>query len=437
MIAGVESPARTSVATTEPGPTSTSRAVPSVSASARWPSEYVSILSSSIERCDWDSIMPNRIRRERTPPARASQAFSRLAGSAAARLLLARRAGRGSASTGSRRRCRRSGPPGRSSRCAAAGSRVVWRPMPAQAVALAQVELACVVRFSVSLRSLNGQPRRLQRTCTRVPFCAPHDLQAHDPRRAGGGDEARAHRRRDRLQRVRAAVAVLVDLVAEDLALARGDAGRCRRRSRTGSRTPSRSRSRSIASAPSQSWSTPSFGASAAPGRIAGSASLQSSGLEMPSLSRSRTSSPLEGGVLAAAELVDVVAGDRVGAVAADDPLAEAVARQRPCRCRRRARTGRARRDRRACRCRRRRRARWRRRSRPACRCPSVPLRSSMSECTLAPSAGLAVVGHVVERSRRPRCSAENARCVEAGAAGDVVGAAAAADEVTVLRRRG
>ena len=35
VIAGLASPASTSVATTEPGPTSTSSAVPSVSASAR------------------------------------------------------------------------------------------------------------------------------------------------------------------------------------------------------------------------------------------------------------------------------------------------------------------------------------------------------------------------------------------------------------------
>jgi glycerol uptake facilitator-like aquaporin len=43
VIAGFASPARASVATTDPGPTRTSRAVPSVSAAARWPSEYESI----------------------------------------------------------------------------------------------------------------------------------------------------------------------------------------------------------------------------------------------------------------------------------------------------------------------------------------------------------------------------------------------------------
>ena len=43
VMAGVLSPASTSVATTDPGPTRTSRAVPSTSAKARWPIEYVSI----------------------------------------------------------------------------------------------------------------------------------------------------------------------------------------------------------------------------------------------------------------------------------------------------------------------------------------------------------------------------------------------------------
>src|SRR5215213_10479546 len=45
VMAGVLSPASTSVATTEPGPTRTSSAVPSASARARCPSEYESILS--------------------------------------------------------------------------------------------------------------------------------------------------------------------------------------------------------------------------------------------------------------------------------------------------------------------------------------------------------------------------------------------------------
>ena len=36
VMAGVLSPASTSVATTDPGPTRTSRAVPSTSAKARW-----------------------------------------------------------------------------------------------------------------------------------------------------------------------------------------------------------------------------------------------------------------------------------------------------------------------------------------------------------------------------------------------------------------
>src|SRR5215208_140538 len=40
VIAGVDLPARTRVATTEPGPTRTSRAVPSVSANARWGRVY-------------------------------------------------------------------------------------------------------------------------------------------------------------------------------------------------------------------------------------------------------------------------------------------------------------------------------------------------------------------------------------------------------------
>ena len=45
VMAGTLSPASASVATTDPGPTRTSSAVPSVSANARCPSEYVSILT--------------------------------------------------------------------------------------------------------------------------------------------------------------------------------------------------------------------------------------------------------------------------------------------------------------------------------------------------------------------------------------------------------
>src|SRR3954452_20399923 len=43
VAAGLASTARASVATTDPGPPRTSIAVPSVSATARWPSEYDSI----------------------------------------------------------------------------------------------------------------------------------------------------------------------------------------------------------------------------------------------------------------------------------------------------------------------------------------------------------------------------------------------------------
>src|SRR4051794_27013654 len=65
-IAGTLSPASTSVATTDPGPTSTSRAVPKVSARARW--DRVCSSTSPPLALDFDSIMSNAVSRT-VPPA--------------------------------------------------------------------------------------------------------------------------------------------------------------------------------------------------------------------------------------------------------------------------------------------------------------------------------------------------------------------------------
>ena len=59
VIAGTDLPASCSVATTEPGPTRTSSAVPSTSATARCANENLSSTGPSV---DHDSIMSNRVR---------------------------------------------------------------------------------------------------------------------------------------------------------------------------------------------------------------------------------------------------------------------------------------------------------------------------------------------------------------------------------------
>src|SRR4051812_45147912 len=56
VTAGVLSPARTRVATTDPGPTSTSRAVPSDSANARWERECSSTMTLLREMCAFDNV---------------------------------------------------------------------------------------------------------------------------------------------------------------------------------------------------------------------------------------------------------------------------------------------------------------------------------------------------------------------------------------------
>src|SRR4051794_40803909 len=67
VTAGFASPARASVATTDPGPTRTSIAVPSASDTARWPSEYVSSMGPPrglrfgiIESCSAGTYSPDR-----------------------------------------------------------------------------------------------------------------------------------------------------------------------------------------------------------------------------------------------------------------------------------------------------------------------------------------------------------------------------------------
>src|SRR4051812_8893672 len=72
VIAGCASPARASVATTDPGPTRTSRAVPSVSAAARWPSEYESISPPPNLGLRFDNVESGL--EERTPLGAARQA---------------------------------------------------------------------------------------------------------------------------------------------------------------------------------------------------------------------------------------------------------------------------------------------------------------------------------------------------------------------------
>src|SRR6185437_1370315 len=64
-IAGVLSPASTSVATTEPGPTRTSMAVPRVSARSRW--DRVCSSTSPPLASDLDSIMSNAVSRNVHP----------------------------------------------------------------------------------------------------------------------------------------------------------------------------------------------------------------------------------------------------------------------------------------------------------------------------------------------------------------------------------